>query len=176
MDTVQVFIQLIYFTVPAIIVFLMCYFMLKRYMESVEKKSSIEYRMATHNHFTPLKLQAYERITILLDRMSPENCIVRIMDPSLNAIQFKTQLFKEINEEFNHNTSQQIYVSGKLWDLTKNVKDQLLSIAERCYNDLNEQASSTDLGKAILKEYSSMKNTPSQVVIAYLKTEISEVL
>ena len=176
MDTVQVFINLVYFTAPAIIVFLMCYFMLKKYMESIEKKTNIEYKMATHNHFTPLKLQAYERITILLDRMSPENCIVRIMNPSLNAIQFKSQLFKEINEEFNHNTSQQIYVSGRLWDLTKNVKDQLLGITERCYSDLNEQASSTDLGKAILKEYSTMEDTPSRAVIAYLKKEISEVI
>ncbi len=100
---------------------------------------------------TPLKLQAYERLILLADRIALPNLISRISQPGLNVREMQNLLVQTIRQEFDHNITQQIYVSPEAWDAIRNLKEQNLLIINQVSSFLPESASGQDLNKALLE-------------------------
>lgn len=98
---------------------------------------------------TPIKLQAYERLTLFLDRISPENLVIRLSKSGQSANQLRHELIQSITSEFNHNISQQVYVSNDCWNMIKAVKEQIISVVEACYQESGDTESGPGLGKNI---------------------------
>jgi hypothetical protein len=99
----------------------------------------------------PLKLQAYERLILLADRISLPNLISRVNQPGLNVREMQNVLVQTIRQEFDHNITQQIYVSAEAWDAIRNLKEQNLLIINQVSSFLPESASGQDLNKALLE-------------------------
>ncbi len=77
---------------------------------------------------TPIKLQAYERIVLFLERISLESLLLRVSSPDMSASQLHTALLNAIRNEFEHNLSQQIYMSPQAWEVVSNASSNMIKI------------------------------------------------
>ncbi len=98
-----------------------------------------------------LKLQAYERLVILCERISLPALIGRVNQPDLSAREMQYMLTENIKQEFDYNTSQQIYVSAAAWEAVRNLRDQSLLIINSIAKTLPESAMANDLNKGLLE-------------------------
>lgn len=98
-----------------------------------------------------LQLQAYERLTLLTDRIALPNLVNRVNQPGLSAKEMQSLLAQSIRQEFEHNITQQIYVSAESWDAVKNLKEQNLLIVNQVASFLPENATGLDLNKSLLE-------------------------
>ncbi|MCB9262946.1 MAG: hypothetical protein H6607_11285 [Flavobacteriales bacterium] len=171
-DSWQMFVQFVQILLPSVIVFWVSYFTMKKMLDEDFKRKELSVKSKLNNAILPTKLQAYERLTILLERIKMDNLVMRTVSPSLSATEFKHVLIQTVNDEFNHNVSQQIYVSDQAWNMIKAAKENTLNIINNSYNELSEFAKATDLGKAILEEVSAQKADYTLLSIAFLKKEI----
>jgi hypothetical protein len=101
--------------------------------------------------YTPLQLQAYERLVILTERIALPNLINRVYQPHLTAREMQGLLLENIRQEFEYNTSQQIYVSQKAWDGVRNLRDQNMLIINSIAKTLAPDAKAGDLNRQIIE-------------------------
>jgi hypothetical protein len=111
------------------------------------KPSSDETGISTRQ----LQLQAYERLILLTDRIALPNLIQRVSQPDLNAREMQSLLIHSIRQEFEHNITQQIYVSAEAWDAVRNYKEQNLLIINQVASYLPPDAAGLDLNKHLLE-------------------------
>ena len=98
-----------------------------------------------------LQLQAYERLTLLTDRIAIPNLVNRNSQPGLDAKSMQLLLTQSIRQEYEHNITQQIYVSPEAWDAVRNLKEQNLLIINQVASYLPPDASGYDLNKSLLE-------------------------
>ncbi len=98
-----------------------------------------------------LQLQAYERLTLLTDRIALPNLISRLGNPEISANEMQYLLIKNIKDEFDYNISQQIYVSPEIWNAIRNLKENNLLIINRVGLSVPSMASAATLNRAILE-------------------------
>ena len=98
-----------------------------------------------------LQLQAYERLTLLVDRITIPNLISRINHEGLSAREMQFVLTKTIRDEFDYNITQQIYITPETWNAVKNLKEKNLLIINQVSSLLPPHATGLDLNKAILE-------------------------
>ncbi len=98
----------------------------------------------------PLQLAAYERLVILADRIAIPNLISRTSEPGLSKVQMQQLLTQTIKQEYDHNLSQQIYVSADAWEAVRNLKDQNIHLINQVASVLPAEANGLDLSKKIL--------------------------
>jgi hypothetical protein len=106
----------------------------------------------------PLKLQAYERLVILCERISLPNLISRVNQPNLSAREMQFMLVENIKQEYEYNASQQIYVSQASWEAVRNLRDQSLLIINSIGKTLPADASAHDLNKGLLEVIMNQEN------------------
>jgi hypothetical protein len=98
-----------------------------------------------------LRLQAYERLTLLVDRIALPNLIGRVSVSGISAREMQMLLTRNIKEEFDHNITQQIYVSPDAWSAVKNLKEQNMLIVNQLATALPPNATGLDLNKLLLE-------------------------
>jgi DNA anti-recombination protein RmuC len=172
LQLIDVLVHLLYFTIPALIVFGITYFLMQKMTTEQQKLRILELKKQQNSQITPIKLQAYERLTLYLDRISPENLVLRLSKRGQSANQLRQELTQTVQSEYNHNISQQIYVSDESWKMITAVKEQILNTVENCYAECDETESGPELGKKILSTLMTEKTTLTQRAIQLLKKEI----
>ena len=124
-----------------------------------EKKSIETAKVKTDTKASmPLKLQAYERLVLLADRIALPNVISRVNDSSMSAKEMQVMLTQSIKQEFEHNVTQQIYVTPEAWDAIRNLKEQNIMVVNQVAATLPPTASAADLNKKILEVLMSQAN------------------
>ena len=98
-----------------------------------------------------LQLQAYERLILLTERITLQNLIQRLNDPHLSGRDMQMLLTQTIRQEFDHNITQQLYVSNEAWDAVKNLKEQNIHIINQVASYLPADVSGADLNKQLLE-------------------------
>lgn len=124
----------------------------------------------------PLKLKAYERLIIFMERMKPNSMIMRLNSPNFKSGQFQLECLKNIREEFEHNLSMQMYVSENTWRHVKAAKEETLELIKIAGSKVAPGASNMDLAKAILELESETKNTHIDLAINLLKAEVKSII
>jgi hypothetical protein len=124
-----------------------------------------------------LKLQAYERLTLLVDRIALPNIISRVNTPGISAREMQLLLTGNIKEEFNYNITQQIYVSAEAWTAVKNLKEQNILVVNQIANVLPPDATGLDLCKFLLEFLmNDRKGTLHEVVSEVLSYEAKKLM
>ncbi|MBI5857510.1 MAG: hypothetical protein HZB42_07650 [Sphingobacteriales bacterium] len=100
---------------------------------------------------TSLRLQAYERLVLLTERIALPNLISRLNQPGLSAVEMKVILTENIKHEFEYNSTQQLYVSPVSWDSVRNLKEQNIMTINQVSATLPSTATAADLNKRILE-------------------------
>lgn len=106
----------------------------------------------------PLQLQAYERLVLLTERVALPNLISRLNQPGISAYEMKIILTENIKQEFEHNSTQQLYVSPVSWNAVRNLKEQNIMVVNQVAGTLPPTASASDLNKRILEIIMSQPN------------------
>jgi len=110
-----------------------------------------------------MRLQAYERLTLLVDRIALPNLISRLGSAQISAREMQMILIQNIRQEFDYNITQQIYVSADVWTAVKNLKDQNMLLVNQIATALPIEANALDLNKAILDFLNGSQNLNDQV-------------
>ena len=162
------------YILPSGIVFATAYFLLKAFIDNDNRKKLIEIKTNNQALINPIRLQAYERIILLLERISPGSLIMRIAQPNMTAFQFQTALIQTIRDEFEHNLSQQIYISSNAWELTRNAKEEMIKLVNIAASRLNDNATATDLGSIIFELSMQKDKLPLNQAIEFTKKEVRQ--
>lgn len=125
---------------------------------------------------TTIKLQAYERIILFLERISLESLIVRVSSPEMTSSQLHNALLSSIRSEFEHNLSQQIYMSQQAWEVVRNARSNMIKIINSEAEKLPPDSSGIALSKKLLEKIMDLEKEPTRAAIDYVKNEIARII
>lgn len=173
-------------TIPAAIVFLTAFFLMRDFMKKHEsilreiqqdEQRKVIAQIKTENRkiVSPLRLQAYERIVLLLERISPNSLLLRSVDNNLNPAQMRSRLIAAIRDEYEHNLSQQVYISVETWDVVKNAKEELVKLVNTAFGELKEDATANDLASKVIEISMQQGHSPVERALITVKKEIQTI-
>ncbi len=168
-------IDLLKIALPAIIVALAMYYLVKKHYERDHKIKLLELRQKNAEVVLPIRLQAYERIVLLLERITPSNLLLRVGGAGQTAAEYHRVLLNEIRNEFNHNMSQQVYMTEQAWQQVKHAREDVVNLINKTYKELPENSRGTDLAKRILETVLATEQDPTSRALTYVKQEIGQV-
>lgn len=160
------------YLLPAIVVGIIAYYFFKGHTANEEGRRRFLIQKEAQNKVLPTRLQAYERLTLLLERIDPNKLLIRIKPTSSEIEKYEELLIKNIEQEFDHNVTQQIYVSVECWNLIQTAKNATIHIIRQVA--MHEQKNTADaMREAVLRHFME-EVTPSQKALTYIKKEVSE--
>jgi len=148
------------------------FFLLWYYLKQTRKPVPLASNNQDHQTILPLRLQAYERFVLFLERINPPNLMMRLNNPELTAAQMHSLLLRTIREEFEYNLSQQLYISGNAWELIKNAKEETTSLINQASSGLPEDARSADLVKKVFDAAIPKGKLPVETALEEIKKEL----
>lgn len=120
----------------------------------------------------PLRLQACERVVLFLERINPPNLLTREMMAGVSVEVLQLALLKAVREEYEHNMSQQLYVSDQNWEHVKAAKEKIVQLVNASSSKLNAQDSAIQLANEILTSGFDVNNDPVERAMKAIKSEI----
>lgn len=175
MDT---FAEILKNTLPALLVALLAYFLIRQFLDKDEKQQELfnqqQLKLDMQKTMLPLRLQAYERLVLLLERISPANLLIRVNHSGMSAEQLHLELTQALRDEFDHNLSQQVYVSGKAWENLRNAREELIRMINSAASKLSADATGADLATEIFTIDLQPGKQAYQVALDQLKEEFRE--
>jgi hypothetical protein len=167
--------ELMKITIPAAIVGYLAYLLVRSFLQNKLDEVLITIRQRNQEVVIPIRLQAYERICLLLERISSPNLISRLNNGTYTASEFQTIMIHEIRQEFNHNLSQQVYMSAEAWTYVTGAVEQSISDINAAALNLGKEASGIDLARAIFEMESRKEAHATQQALNFIKEEIQTV-
>jgi len=166
------FIEFIKILVPASIVLYAAYLLVRSFLHKEIEMKKLEVRGRSIETVLPNRLQAYERMTLFLERMAPQNLLVRLNTEPTSAREFQQLLLNDIRNEYNHNVSQQVYMSEQVWELIKNAKEDLIVTINNAASEMKAESTSLDLAKKIFELAVNKQIDPLAHALSEMKKEI----
>jgi len=178
--------EILKYTVPALVVLLTAYLILKKFLdfnakhlvvmqqsyELEKQKLEADVKRKREEAIIPLRLQAYERLVLFLERINPPNLVTRELQSGLKADGFHKILLTDIRDEFEHNMSQQIYLSNSAWNHVKIAKEEVSSLINKSIREVNPSDAAVKLGETILSHPFEAQNNPIDLALAALKNDL----
>jgi len=168
------FLDLLKYVVPALVVFAAVFFVQRLTLTKEINKERYKIMLANSNIMTPLRLQAYERISILLERLSADSLLLRLQSSGMTTRQIQAVMLVNIRSEFDHNLSQQIYISSNLWQAVKNAKEILIKTINITASELPKEAPLNDFSMKLFEAYANLDTDPLATALELLKREVRE--
>jgi MFS superfamily sulfate permease-like transporter len=163
-------------TIPALIVFFTAWVLLRYLIKNDQDKRRQELVLQNSRTVTPIKLQAYERIVLFLERISLESLLVRVSSADMSAQQLHSALLNAIRSEFEHNLSQQIYMSQQAWEVVRNARSNMIKIINSEAEKMPANSTGMSLSKLLLEKIMELEKEPTRAAIEYVKNEVSRMI
>ncbi|WP_224490572.1 DUF7935 family protein [Robertkochia flava] len=163
-------IELLFYLLPALITGLIAYYFFNLHTRNEEGRRRFLLHKETKKNALPLRLQAYERMALFLERINPAKLLVRIAPASADKDQYESLLISTIENEFDHNISQQIYISDECWNVIKASKNATIQLIRKAGM---QSDSASKLREGLLNELLD-KQPPSNAALGYIKKEVGE--
>ncbi len=172
MDALIEFIKIL---VPAAVLLYGMYLVVRLFVQREIDIKKLEVRGKCIETVLPNRLQAYERMTLFLERMAPQNLLMRLNAGGMPAREFHQLLLAEIRNEYNHNASQQIYIGEEVWNMIKNSKEDLIVMINEAASEMTPESTSLNLSKKIFEKSIIKTVDPIAHALSELKKEIHQV-
>ncbi len=169
-------IDILKITLPALLVLLTSYFLLHKMLRNENERRKFELKKKIAPETIKIKLQAYERLAMLLERTNPATLILSLITPGMTCLELQKELLTQIRTEFTYNISQQIYISDDLWSALKIVQENLLKLVNISAEDIERNAPATELAEKIISIYNANSENPTIIAIEMLKKEVRELI
>ncbi len=174
-NSMKDFLDLLKIVLPAAAVIYAMYLMARSFIRKEIAEKQLDIKREMSKAALPTRLQAFERMCLFLERISLNNLLLRLNQGNIPARQLQPLMIHEIREEYNHNLSQQIYMSNESWDMIKNTVEQVISIINSAAEGMDEKASGLDLAKKIVGELSENGSDPTEATLTFVKNEIRSI-
>lgn len=161
--------------IPASVVLYAAFLLVRSFTQKDIDLRKLEVRGKALETVLPNRLHAYERMTLFLERMSPNNLLIRLNTGNIPARDFHQMLLTEVRSEYNHNVSQQIYISEEVWDLIRNAKEDLIVSINDAASEMGEESTSLDLSKKIFEKTMGKTVDPLAHALVELKREVHRI-
>ncbi|GAB4023488.1 DUF7935 family protein [Spirosoma koreense] len=169
MDLLSDFLKLI---VPAALVLYGMYLTVKLLLEREADRHQYEVKNRYTESVVPIRLQAYERMVLFLERISPNNLLLRLGGSSTTVLELQQRLLQEIRDEYNHNLSQQVYMSQAVWDEIQSAMNEVMVLINQASGDTRPDAPALDLSKRIFERIIQKERQPTSNALKAVKEEI----
>ncbi len=164
--------NIIYQAIPYLLTGIPILLLVNWFLKQNLKMKQVDLSLSVQKEILPLRIQAYERLTILLERINPESIVLREQKQGLTSLQLHTQILKNIRSEFEHNLAMQIYVPNKTWDLISIARDEAIKVINSCASDVKPDAPSMELSQKILERSMNETNFHIKKAREALKNDI----
>lgn len=153
------------------------YLLTKRYFDNRQKEQMLQMRIDEHREavkqVTPVRLQAYERMALYLERISPESLVLRCYQPGMDTKLLQGVMTKVIRDEWEHNLSQQVYISSKSWQLIREAKEQMIGVINSAAISIPADADPARLASTIFATVADGQ-LPTTPALEFLKKEFAD--
>jgi len=165
------FLEITKYLVPLIVLLIAVLLILKHFSDKEKHKNKFETIQANNKLITPIRLQAYERIVLLLERIKPDAMALRLQKSNLTAIQMQILMLGTVRKEFNHNLSQQLYITNESWQAVVNAKEQISRLINLTGSQMEKSAGSNEFTRALIETYNDFEKKPIENSLAIIKRE-----
>jgi hypothetical protein len=171
MDSTKI-IEILAYTLPSLITGSVAYYLFDSYFKDQQNTRRWLLQKDNRKDILPLRLQAYERMTLFVERINPSQLLVRITPISEHKNEYSNYVIAQIEQEFEHNLAQQIYLSDECWSIittAKNATIQMIRLAAK-----NEKVADANQLREVILSYLLGKTSPSSAALAFLKNEVGQ--
>jgi hypothetical protein len=166
--------DIVKYTIAGLGVVWIAFYLVKPYLDKSEKIQLLEFKKSIANQTLPLRLQAYERIILFMERINPDNMLVRLNAGNYTAAELHSIIISEVRNEYQHNITQQIYVTSRAWGVAKRVKEDTLNLVGAAVKSLPENTTGLELGRVILVQLGQMDNNPYEIGAEILRKDLED--
>ncbi len=164
--------DLFLFAIPSIITGIIAYYFFREHTKNEDGRRRFLLKKDMQVNAMPLRLQAYERMALFLERISPSKLLIRIAPKNSNKADYETLLIQSIEQEFEHNLSQQIYISDKCWSIATTAKNATIQLIRKA-SMLEKTDTANKLREVVLTEMME-RRSPSDAALSFIKEEVSD--
>lgn len=172
----DVILEIIKVTVPALIVFFTVYYLFKQYLAQQLQVKAMDFKHNQQSTTIPMRLQAYERLSLFLERISIPPMMLRVQQEDMSAKQMALALMISVQKEYEHNITQQVYVGNHLWQIINFAKGDVLMTIQSVSEKLPANATAKDFGKAVIAELAVKEVQPLERALEAIKKEAAVIL
>jgi hypothetical protein len=162
--------------IPAMLVLLACYLVLNRSLKADEKRRDSELLLTSKRITLPMRLQAYERLILFLERISPDSMLLRLTGQAQTNSDLHLAMLQNIRSEYEHNLSQQLYVSHEVWEKVKSAKEYVVVFLNEAAKETKPDETSFNLSKMIFDKLITEGESPVQQTLIELKSEAQKII
>ncbi len=175
--------EILKYILPSLVVLLTAWLLLKSFLntqEEIQKRDlktkveelQLKLKQEDKKYVTPIRLQAYERIVLFLERIAPQSMVFRVQKPGQKVFQLQNLLLKTIRDEYEHNLSQQLYISKESWAMVKAAKEEIVKLINTAASEVKPDEESLELSRRIFEATIGEEKLPTDRAIEILKKEI----
>ncbi|CAM4384831.1 DUF7935 family protein [Zobellia nedashkovskayae] len=161
--------QMFGFLLPAVVTGVVAFYFFKLHTKNEDGRRRFLLHKDSQKNTIPVRLQAYERMALFLERIAIPSLVVRVAPKSADKNAYESLLIKSVETEFEHNLSQQIYMTDECWNVIKAAKSATVQMIRKAA--MSETDSADKLREDILTE-TMEKQSPSSTALTYIKREI----
>lgn len=165
------FMNIFFSILPSVIIGLVAYYFFKMHTANEEGRRRYLIHKEAQKNAMPLRLQAYERMVLFLERINPAKLLIRITPQSSNKHNYEEYLIAQIEQEYEHNLTQQIYISAECWDIITTAKNATIQLIRK--SNMSDKVDSANKLREVMLTDLFDKQSPSSIAVAYLKNEVS---
>lgn len=168
------FIEVLLYAVPSLITGGVAYYLFDSYFKDQQHTRRWLSQKENQKQALPLRLQAYERLALFLERISPAKLLIRVAPISENKVDYQNFLIQNIEQEYEHNMTQQIYITDECWTMVLTAKNTIIQNIRK--TTLDESVTNADQLREKILSNMLDGNSASQLALSYLKTEVVDIL
>lgn len=172
METTKI-LELLSYTLPAIVTGVIALYFFKIHAKNENNRRSFLLRKEKQTVALPLRLQAYERMALFLERISPKNLLVRVMPTNDDKVAYFKKLITAVEQEYEHNLAQQIYITSDCWNLITTAKNATLNSMRDVM--LEGEIKTAKAMRQTILERMGDDEQPTQTAMKFVKEEVSKI-
>jgi hypothetical protein len=173
------------YVLPSIVVLITAYLLIKSFLHSQEeiKKKELQTKIEElktkikqqdKQYLQPIRLQAYERMLLFVERISPHSLVFRVQKPGQKVFQLQSALLKSIRDEYEHNLAQQLYITNESWSMLRSAKEEVVKLINIAAADLQPDDNAIALSTRIFELSLGVEKQNTERAIDMLKRDIQK--
>lgn len=166
--------EIVLYGVPALITGFIAFYFFQKFVENEDNRRRFQLMRENQKHALPLRLQAYERLALLMERINPAKLLIRVAPMNDNKSDYQNLLIHHIEQEFEHNLAQQIYVTDECWTMILTAKNTIIQTIRK--TTLDETITNANQLREKILSVLLESESASSIAVSYLKKEVSQLL
>lgn len=171
METTKI-LEILGYALPSVITGAVAYYFFNLHTKNEDGRRRYLLQKEAQKNALPLRLQAYERLSLYMERINPTNLLIRIKPISENKFDYENFVIAQIEQEFEHNLTQQIYVSDDCWTIIMTAKNATIQMIRKA--NMSEKIDSADKLRQVILNDLMEKQSPSNAALAFIKNEVGQ--